>query len=357
MSASPPAPQYPDDEISLVELGQILVRRKLWVVMSFVVCVAIGLAYAFLATPRYEVEVYLDKPFASQLTELNLGRTPATGLPPFSPDQIFGYFTNRLVSDQVRQQFFREVYLPTLGGRDGDIPQQALYETMVRAIRIDKPNPKGRDLYRLKTEADTGEKAVKLATAFLDLAARDAADKLIEDARNDIDLIVRNARRDLEQRRLTAVQRRKDRLVELNEALIVAREVGIAEPQVTNGRFATQDSLSPYMDGTQLFARGTKSLSAEIEVLKARESDDPFITDLRETEARLRQLEAIKLDPESVRVFVADGEIMVPAKPAAPRKALALVLAAVLGLMGGVMIAFMADSVARTRRDYGTGAG
>jgi LPS O-antigen subunit length determinant protein (WzzB/FepE family) len=106
MSERNALPSYPEDEISLIELLQILVRRKLWIAGCFLVAVGIGLAYAFLATPLYEVEVHVDKPFSSELAGLNVGRNGPTGLSPFPPEQVFGYFANLLMSDVALQRFF-----------------------------------------------------------------------------------------------------------------------------------------------------------------------------------------------------------------------------------------------------------
>lgn len=341
---------YAEDEISLVDLIQILVRRKKLIALTVVGCVLAGLAYAFLATPRYEVEVHVDKPFASELAALNVGRNGPTGLSPFPPEQVFGYFANLLMSDVALQHFFREVYLPSLDERERARPEDQLYEKMERALKVIKPDAKGRNLFTLKVEADSGEKAARYTSAFLELVARDAADKLAGDARNEIDLIVRNTERDLGEWRATAAKQRQDRMIQLSEALQVAQAVGVKEPQVTSGRLPAQDKLAPFMDGSQLYARGTKSLAAELGVLKERQTDDAFITGLREAESRLRMLKAIELDSKAFKVFNADGEIIAPVKPVAPKKLLVLVLAAVLGVIGGVMLAFVAEFVAKQRR-------
>ena len=77
---------------------------------------------------------------------------------------------------------------------------------------------------------------------------------------------------------------------------------------------------------------------------------------LRETEAQLRLLQEIKLDPAGFRMFRFDGEIMTPAEPFKPKKALIVALATVLGLMTGVMLAFVAEFVAKARSSGSTPA-
>ena len=43
------------------------------------------------------------------------------------------------------------------------------------------------------------------------------------------------------------------------------------------------------------------------------------------------------------------GEINAPTEPAKPKKALVVALSAVLGLMGGVMLAFIAEFIGKAR--------
>lgn len=349
---SQPAQQtYDDDEISLIELWQILARRKMWILLTFTACVLAGIAYILLAPARYEVEVHVDKPFPSDLAALNLGRTESTGLAPLPPEQVFGYFTRRLLSTEAKQRFFHEVFLPA---QPEDVRENAstqdLYEFMTeKTVTVKKPDPKGRDLYSLRIEARSSELAAQGAQAFLDLVAEDAANKLIADLRNEIDLTTRNTQRSLEEQRRVAAENRADRVVQLSEALQVAQSVGIRDPQITSARPPSGDALSPFMDGSQLYARGTRSLSAELEVLKERESDDPFLFGLRETEAKLRLLQEINPDPKTFRMFNIDGEIVAPEKPFKPKKRLVLALAAVLGVMGGVMLAFVAEFVTKAK--------
>lgn len=340
---------YADDEITFFELVQVLVRRKVMIAATFAICVLGGLGYAFLAAPRYEVDVRVDNPSASEIAALNVGRNGITGLKPFTPEQVFGYFSSQLVSDFAMQRFFREVYLPSLDESERGRPEGLLRERLLRAVKVSKPDPKGRNLFALKVEADNGEKAVRYASAFLELAARDAASKLMGDVKKEIDVIVRNTEKDVDELRTTATKLRQDRVVQLSEALQVAQAVGVIDPQITSGRLPAQDRVTPFVDGTQLYARGTKSLAAELGVLKARQSDDPFITGLREAESRLRVLKSLQFDEAAFKVFNSDGEIIVPEKPVAPKKTLVLVLAAVLGLVGGVLLAFASEFAVRAR--------
>lgn len=53
------APSDLDDEISLIELWQILVERKILIVLVFVTCVIAGAAFAYLQPPVYHANAKL----------------------------------------------------------------------------------------------------------------------------------------------------------------------------------------------------------------------------------------------------------------------------------------------------------
>lgn len=58
-NTQPSAQPYDDDEISLLELWQILARRKGLILTCFILCMAGGAAFAFLKAPVYEASVKL----------------------------------------------------------------------------------------------------------------------------------------------------------------------------------------------------------------------------------------------------------------------------------------------------------
>ena len=87
----------------------------------------------------------------------------------------------------------------------------------------------------------------------------------------------------------------------------------------------------------------------QIEVLKLRENEDLFLTDLaklREEEARLRNL---KVDFDTLQLVTVDQRAVEPSKPIKPKKALILALGLVLGGMLGVFIALVRGMVRSAR--------
>lgn len=351
MDALPAGPGE-SGEVSLVDLLRVLARRRWWVIGGIVACLAVGLAYLLLASPRYEIKVYVDRPYDNRVAALNLGRTSATGLAPYSAEQVFGYFMRELLSEHAFQRFFNELYLPSLSEEQRQAPKARLYKRARELLAITPPDArrKDRQLHSVTIAADAPEKARRWATGFLDRATEDARKALTADARIGLDVAIRNTHRDLEELRQTSQTKRMDRIQQLKEALVVANAVGLRDPQVTVARPPSSDRVSPFVDGSLLYARGAKSLSAELEVLEQREDDDPFISGLRDTESRLRMwAQVISGDSVEFDVYRLDGEIVTPFDPVKPRKGLIMALAGMIGLTLGVLLALVIEALSEKR--------
>lgn len=336
-------------DISVSDIVDTL--RRHWRTLACTTAAFLLLAMLALAlsTPRYEVQAYLDKPFSNDLTELNTGRTGTTGLGLYTPEQVYEYFIRRLVSDEAKQRFFEETYLPAQEQPpETRAARQALFDGMRRhTLNVSPPPPKGRPLYSVRVEAPAGDKAAAWLQAFLDQVAQDATRALVTDAQDAIALQVRNTERDLEERLQTTFQTRQDRQAQLAEALQVAQAVGIREPQMTSAQPPRLDGVSAFIDGSRLYARGTKSLQAELDVLKNRKDDAPFVDGLRSVQAQLRLLKEFKPEQRKFRIFHVDGAIIAPEKPVSPKKLLYLAAGLLLGLTLGMTIALARSGMLR----------
>jgi len=352
-SDSPAVTRGETDTFDVFDLAKAVGRRWRIVVAMVVLGLAVAIAYLYLATPRYEVSVRVDRPFASQLAALNIGRTEGADLTPYTADDVFGYFLGRLRSEEAFQRFFAEVYLPSLDEGDRNTPKSRLYERARKLVEVRVPTGKAQDsgLHAVRVHADGPDKALEWLGVFLGQVETDSRKAFLEVVRGDLDVRIRNADRELNERRTTASQLRADRVRQLREALAVAKAAGITDPQLTAGRPSASESATPFVDDGTLYARGAKSLAAELAVLQAREDDDGFISGLREVESRLRTWKAIVENlPADFPMYRKDGDAMTPEEPVAPRRGLVLALAVVLGAAAGVVLALIAEALRGHRR-------
>lgn len=274
MSNSQPAPPpYADDEISLIDLWQILAKRSLLIFLCFAVCIAGGAAFAFLQAPVFEASVKLrigqvanDQPGNAGLLE-NGDELSSRLMARFGEDVAHGIKRDRpfLTKSAV---------------------QKSVATTIELVAEGDKPEDAARFLQRVvddvqKTHGATYERNLKFVEERLEHLnhQRSALQQQYEDATRLIDQLKQ--------------------------------------------RDAVQASLI-------MLERGR--ISASISELDA---EKPALTQ--------------KLSAPQTRPTELLGEITAPAKAAKPKKVLILALSAVLGLLGGVMLAFVAEFVAKAR--------
>lgn len=299
----------------------------------------LAVALALAVPKKYEIFLYLDKPLVNQLFEVNLGRTTLTGLPAVTPDEVYGYFSSELLKDSSKLRFFNEIYLPAQDDQP-DTPQKknALQNSVLKKqVKIIAPTAKGRQEYQLRVEAPTAELAVKWATGYLQLTEKASKDTWIADAKSTMNLAIQNTERDLEEKYALAAQTRQDRRIQLEEALQVAKAIGQDGPQLMTGQLPRQDSVASFADGSRLYARGAKSLEAELRVLKARVDDMPFMDGLREAQTKLKLLKQQKPEEQNIHMFRIDGDIFEPVTPFFPKKSIFLVI----GLFFGAGLGFL----------------
>jgi len=151
---------------------------------------------------------------------------------------------------------------------------------------------------------------------------------------------------------------REDQILKLENDLKIAKRLGIVQ-NIYSVKTQSLDAKS-YMPksltvvsrdgGSADYLRGTRILAAELEQLKKRKSDDPFIGGLRNKQRELAKLSAIIYTPDAFQPFVVDGEISDPVK-IKPKSRLVLVLGVVLGLILGIFTAFLAEFVQKARQE------
>jgi chain length determinant protein (polysaccharide antigen chain regulator) len=334
-----------DDEIDLVELFHGLWTQK-WLIVLVTLVFAVGAAsYAFFSKPVYEARLAVQPPSLSDIAGFSLGRTGVNeggnGLKPFSVDDVYAVFTRSLQSEKSRRQFFREVYLPSLDKTQRSGSQDGLYKEFNGTFSVKAPDKNQPDRYSIVVEHYNPELASTWAKQYIDQVAERSLNEMLQNAERELAVQARNIEQQIKYARTSAKALRDDRTKQLQEALTVAEAIGLDNPPVITGRVANDSELSAFMDGSLMYMRGAKALRAEMQVLQARTSDDPFIPELRNLEGMYQLFAGVSLDPSNVAVFRQDGDIEVPDQPIKPKKPLIVALGVVLGGMFGVFIALI----------------
>lgn len=335
--------QANDDEIDLVELFQSLWRQKGLIILITLVFAVGAASYAFLSKPVYEASAAVLPPSLSDIAGFNLGRAGANdgGLKPFLVDDVYAVFTRNLQSDKSKRKFFKEIYLPSLDDVQRNGSQDGLYTAFNGKFSVKVSDKNQPERYSIVIEHYKPDLASAWVKQYIDQVAERSLDEMLQNADRELSVQARNIQQQIKSERASAKARRDDRTIQLQEALTVADTIGLDNPPVITGRVSNDSELSAFMDGSLMYMRGAKALRAEMGVLLARLSDDPFIPELRDLEAKYQVFAGVSLDPSNVAVFRQDGDIEVPDQPIKPKKALIIALGIVLGGILGVFIALI----------------
>lgn len=339
------AAQTRDDEIDLVELAKALWSQKPIILAVTTACATIALAYALLSSPVYEAKATVLPPLLSDIAAYNAGRTESassqTQLKPFTTEEVYSVFTRNLRSLSLRRRFFREVYIPSLPEGERSGAQDQLWGRFNEAVSINAPDKQRTDLIEVSVQQSTPDLAAAWANELISRAAVASKGDMQLNVSSELGIRIRSIERRISSLRSTAQQRREDRIAILKEAQIVAKAVGMDAPQVTAGRTSSNNELSEFIDGSLTYMRGARAIEAEMKVLEARQSDDPFIPELRSLQEQLSFLKTIEVQPDNVSVFTLDSAAEIPETPIKPKRTLIVALGLVLGGMLGVFVALV----------------
>lgn len=328
-----------DDEIDLFELLGGLWKQKLLIILTAVVVTGGAVAYALLATPIFEAKVVVQPPSQSNISQLNYGRGGDTGLAMLSVRDVYEVYLRNLQSESLRREFFRKVYLPSLPEEARKGSQDDLYGRFNSVLTVALTSKDSPNRYYVMASLPFAQQAADWVVRFVQMAGEQTKREVIRDVRGDAMIKANNLEQQINAARESARKQREDQIVQLTEALRIADSIGLEKPPIISNNLSNE--VSAGMDGSLTYMRGSKALRAEIENLRNRVSDDPFIVNLRQRQEAIAFYRSLQIDPEVIEVYRQDGAIESPDKPVKPKRLIIVVLGAFLGATLGVFVALI----------------
>lgn len=324
------------DEIDLVELIKGLWQQKVLIVATATMIFFATLAYALLAKPVYEAKIFVQPPTQNDIAHVNYGRGANTGLALLRVSDIYDIYLKHLQSESLRRSFFQSAYLPTLTEDERKGSQDALYSRFNKLLvvaAVSKDMPKR---FSITANLYSPQQAAEWVTNYAQLAGDLAKREVLKNIKGDATVKANDLQQRIRAARESSREQREDEIVQLKEALDVARSIGLEEPLSISG-----NQVFAGMGGAQTYMRGSKALEAEIATLQARQSDDPFIDNLRREQSSLAFYRDLVIDPAWVAVYRQDGGVDLPDQPAKPKKLLIVLLGLVVGVVVGFGLALV----------------
>ncbi|WP_426134532.1 Wzz/FepE/Etk N-terminal domain-containing protein [Pseudomonas sp. PWP3-1b2] len=402
---APPVP--PSDEIDIVALFQAIWRQKKLVMLTATAAGLLAAAYAFTVTPVYQVSSVLRPAAINELDALN--RSEVYSLPPSEALLKVG---GSLDSYETRLGFFREnQQLFKAFVRPGRTLEQSFEEFNRNSITLSLPDPKKADalsaFIRLDMNYPQGVDGVKILNGFVTYAIATERKQVAA----DIDVIVKNRINELQgkleaarssyfndkQSKIASLReaddlrraqltdelkalreqlktQRNDRIAQLNEAIGIARSLGIDKPttptslgdstraggsvmrtEINNQQiplyFMGVDALQA--ERAALMARKSDDFAAvriaqiakelqllksnrQIEVLNQRQDEDLFLAGVDPLRAEIVRLKNLNINLDGLKLVVIDKQALEPLSPMKPNKLMIVLLGLIAGgIIGG----------------------
>jgi chain length determinant protein (polysaccharide antigen chain regulator) len=351
--ANHPSTTRDADEIDLFELVAAVWAQKVLIIAFIVVATVVAAAYAFMAKPVYEARLYLEPPTLNEIADFNYGRTRDAELTPFTINDVYGVFTRNLQSESLRRAFFSDVYLPSLTEDQRQGSQDGLYADFLSVLTIGGPTKDMPDRYSVTVAGSNPVQATAWVRAFAARAGAQAKEEMITNVKREGEVRARNLDQQINTLQETESRVRNDAISRLQEALTVAKAIGLENPPIISGSVSAE--VSAVMDGQLTYMRGTKALNAEIKNLQERKSDDPFIANLRALQIKRSFYQSLQVSADNVSVYRQDGSIDVPDRPIKPRKGLIIIGGFIAGGVLGALFALGRYFVALRRKSISRG--
>lgn len=400
-------------EIDLVQLVSALWKQKTLIIAVTVLAGLIGLAYALIAPRYYTAQSVLRPAAIKDLDELN-----HLGIYKLSPEQALAQVGTALESYDNRLSFFRDnQQLFADLAQPGRSLEQTFAAFNDEAFKLLQPDPKKAEatspFVGIQLTYPEGISGVEVVNGFVQHSLNNVRQQIAA----DLDTLIGNRLSQLEKNmaaaranydaskevkiaklseadelkraqlndELSALRqqlktRRNNRINQLNEAMHIAKSLGITKPTTPSSLGAAEitgqgsvirtevnnQQIPLYFMGSDALEAERKALMArssddftepriaqiarelkllehnrQIETLNSRENEDLFLKGLagwREEAARLRGLH---IDTEALKLVSVDQNAVEPTRPIKPKKALIVALALMLGGMLGLFIALV----------------
>ena len=329
--------------IDVHALISTLWRQKIIILCMALLGTVVAGAYAFLSQPVYEAKALVIPPTQVDIENLNYGRTVKKKLPLLTVKDVYTVFLKNLQAESLRREFFNNTYLPALN-KSVD-PQGFLYEKWSKNLLISVVGKDTSDRYSVVIFNGDSEVAAKWVEQYVGRAEELAVQEINRNISSEFEVEARNLYQEISLLREVEDKGREDTLAKLREALVVAEAIGLEKPPIISGNSKSSLSIAGSMDGELTYMRGTKALVAEIENLKTRKSNDPFINKLRDVETEYNFYKKLSESFQEAKVFRMDGAVVAYDSPVKPKIALIILAGLVLGLMLGVVVALIRNSL------------
>ena len=347
------------DGVDLIELIRILWTKKLWIIISAFIFMAISAGYAFTAKEQWTSKSVVIAPKVANLGDYLSFRSEYASIldiKDFSQDKVaetvFNDFKTALFSRSLKEAFFSQsAWFNTYAAKNAnseEAKQKLLSDLVDKNLIVTVPDPK-KDPNSIGVNvsfaAETPKEAQDVLLDYIQFVNQWVLAENKKDFLANINLVLSGfeVQKNKIERDIETV--RQIQLENLTTALDIAKSAGIKDyskplsgnvsvPEVLLGDAKVPFSDSKLSDGSYLFMLGEKYLQAQVDTLK----NAPLVYPLNyyniEKQANLLNLLEKKVEKEgAVRGYYYLSEPDYPVQRDWPKRLILLILGFVFGMV------------------------
>ena len=317
-------PSHHSDEIDLFELVGTLWRKKLTIIAVMCITTMLAGAYAFAAKEQWTSEAVITTPTLSTISNLYaanqlLGQSDTIAT-------VFKRFIDSSASyDSIARFIADSDYFKTLSSGKNQSEKNQLLDKLVGQVSITPFDKTATDKMKIVMPAETAAQAQALLKTYLEQSNTQVVSHVYADLSRQIADQLNSLSASMAAEKSVAEAKRQIELADIQSAILVAKQAGISKPEI---------SASMELKPNNLFLLGDNALSA---MLSGIEKQPLVLSDTYySAQAKYFGLEKFKLDSKNIELFSYLKTASIPVTKDKPKKALILVLGALLGGMLGV---------------------
>ncbi|WP_316390226.1 LPS O-antigen chain length determinant protein WzzB [Citrobacter farmeri] len=307
------------EQIDLIDLMVQIWRGKVTIIICIIVAIALAVGYLAVAKEKWTSTAIITQPDAGQLATYTNAMNILYGqnAPKINDVQsgIVGRFSSAFsaLSETLNNQLN---------------PEKLTIDSSVKG----QPLP-----LKLSYSADNAEAAQKRLAQYIQQIDEAVSNEINADLEMSIKTRASDLEHSLEAQEKVAKEQKSLRIAQINQALKIAVQSNIKLPQIQQADQVSQDTM---------FMLGSEALSSMVNNEATRPltfSDDYYLT-----RQNLLAVNSLKVDPNSIHAYRYVMKPTLPVYRDSPKKAITLILAALLGGMIGAGVVLGRNAL----RDY-----
>lgn len=320
-----------DDEIDLFELMATLWKKKRIIVLVTFLTTALAAGYAFTAKEQWTSEAIVTLPSAAAVSNLFAGyRLLDQGEKVTSisdvQNTVFKRFLDESASyDNLARYLSGTDYFKEHTAGKTEKEKMQVLDSWIKQFSIQPADKNVADKVRVALPADNAPQAQQLLRQYLVQSSQQAVQQSYADLEQQIKAQKASLADAMMASRTVAEVKRQTEIADIESSLLIAEKAGITKPELSAGMELKQNNL---------FLLGSGPLSAMLQGIKKQ----PLVLSDKyyEQQTNLYSLEKYQPNSEQASAFSYLKAASEPVTKDKPKKALILVLGALLGGMLGV---------------------